>query len=99
MLSIVSFDAFPFQKVCENCHVMDVIISPTCGNLSFKINSSISFLFFCGSITANDEPMLLTIEGKWFETIMHIMTKSRFLYVFHPKQVQLFILVDIHDKY
>ncbi len=102
VLSIVSLVAFPFQKVCENCHVMDVIISPTCGvhcNLSFKINSSISFLFFCGSIATNDEPMLLTIEGKWFETIMHIMTKFRFLYVFHPKQVQLFISVDIHDKY
>jgi hypothetical protein len=77
VLSILSLVAFPFQKVCENCHVMDVIISPTCGvhcNLSFKINSSIFFLFFCGSITTNDEPMLLTIEGKWFETIMHIMT-------------------------
>ncbi len=29
MLSIVSPYAPPFQKVCENCHVTDVNISPT----------------------------------------------------------------------
>jgi hypothetical protein len=55
--------------------------------------------FFCGSITTNDELMLLTIEGKWFEAIVHMMTKSKFLYLFHPKQVQLFISIDIHGKY
>jgi hypothetical protein len=29
MLSIASPIAPPFQKICENCHVIDVIISPT----------------------------------------------------------------------
>jgi hypothetical protein len=29
VLSIVNLVAPPFQKVCGNCHVMDVIISPT----------------------------------------------------------------------
>jgi hypothetical protein len=28
--------------------------------------------FFCGSIATNDEPMLLTIEGKWLEAIVHM---------------------------
>jgi hypothetical protein len=31
--------------------------------------------FLCGSITTNNEHVLLTIEGKWFEVIMHL-TKS-----------------------
>jgi hypothetical protein len=31
MLSIVSPYAPPFQKVCENCHVTNVNISPTSG--------------------------------------------------------------------
>jgi hypothetical protein len=43
VLSIASLVAFPFQKVCGNCHVMDVIIFLNgcvhC-NVSFKINGS-----------------------------------------------------------
>jgi hypothetical protein len=42
--------------------------------------------FFCGSIATNAELVLLTIEGKWFEAIVH-MTKSEFLDLFHPKQI------------
>jgi hypothetical protein len=43
--------------------------------------------FICGSIATNDELVLLTIEGKWFETIVHMITKSKFLDLLHPKQV------------
>jgi hypothetical protein len=42
--------------------------------------------FLRGSIVTNDEHVLLTIESKWFEAIMH-MTKFEFLDLFHPKQV------------
>ncbi len=52
--------------------------------------------FLCGSIATNDEHVLLTIEGKWLEAIMH-MTKFEFLYLNHPKQVQLFISIHIHS--
>jgi len=55
--------------------------------------------FICGSIATNVEPMLLTIDSKWFETIVHMMTKSKFLDLLHPKQVQLLISTDIHGKY
>jgi hypothetical protein len=34
--------------------------------------------FFHGSIVTNDEPMLLAIDGKWFEIIVH-MIESEFL--------------------
>jgi hypothetical protein len=50
--------------------------------------------FFCGSIATNDEPILLTIESKWVEAIMH-MTKFAFLNLIHSKQGQMFIPVHI----
>jgi hypothetical protein len=40
--------------------------------------------FLHGSIATNDEPMLLTIDDKWFEIIVH-MIKSEFLDLPHPK--------------
>jgi hypothetical protein len=54
--------------------------------------------FLVGSITTNDEPVLLTIEGKWLETIMH-MIKFEFLNLHYPKQIQLIIPMCIHDKF
>jgi hypothetical protein len=42
--------------------------------------------------------MLLTIEGKWLETIVH-MTKSEFLNLPHPNQVQLLISIHIQGKF
>ncbi len=52
--------------------------------------------FFHGLITINDELVLLTIEGKWFEAIMH-MIESEFLDLPCLKQVQLFL--HIHNKF
>ncbi len=50
--------ALPFQKVCENCHVTNVNISPTCG-VYYKTCSLKSIVkklgFFHGSITTNDD--------------------------------------------
>ncbi len=40
--------------------------------------------FFRGSIATNDEFVLLTIEGKWLEAIVH-MTESKFLDIPCPK--------------
>ncbi len=57
----------PFQKVCGNCHVVDVTISSV-GGVYCKACCSKSTIqkigFFCGFIATNDERMLLTIEGK-----------------------------------
>jgi len=50
------------------------------------------------SVATNDEPMLLTIEDKWLETIMH-MAKSEFLDLLCPEQFQLFISTCIHGKF
>jgi hypothetical protein len=52
--------------------------------------------FFRGSIAIIDELVLLTIKGKWFEAIMH-MIESKFLNLPCLKQVQLFI--RIHNKF
>jgi hypothetical protein len=41
--------------------------------------------------------MLLTIEGKWLEAIMHVI-ESEFLDLPSPKQVQLFISIHIYGK-
>jgi hypothetical protein len=57
----------PFQKVCENCHIVDVIISPM-GSVHCNVHHSKSTIqklgFLRGSIATNDEHVLLIIEGK-----------------------------------
>jgi hypothetical protein len=63
----------------------------------FKINGS-KIRLFCGSIATNDELVLLTIGGKYFEAIMH-MTKYEFLDLPHPNQIQHFISIRIHRKF
>jgi hypothetical protein len=85
----------------ENCHVVDVTISPTYGvycNACCSKSTIQKLGFVRGFITTNDEFVLLTIEGKWFETIVH-MTESEFLDLPCPKQVQLFISIRIHGKF
>jgi hypothetical protein len=89
MLSITSSVALPFQKVCGNCHVVDVTIFPVGGVYcnTYCLKSIVQKLgFFRGSLATNDELVLLTIEGKWLKAIMH-MTKFEFLDLLHPKQV------------
>jgi hypothetical protein len=66
-LSIASLVAPPFQKVCGNCHITNLIISPM-GYVHYNTYRSKSTIqnsgFFHDSITTNDEPMLSTIDGK-----------------------------------
>jgi predicted secreted protein len=67
MLSIANLATLPFQKVYENCHVVDVTISPTCGvycNACHSKSMVQKIRFLHGSITTNDELVLLIIEGK-----------------------------------
>jgi hypothetical protein len=101
MLSIASLVAPPFQKLCGNCHVADVTISPTSG-VYYNVFHSKSMVqklgFLHGFITTNVEPMLLTIEGKWLETIIH-MIESEFLDFPRPKQIQLLSSIHIHGKF
>ncbi len=100
-LSIVSLTTLPFLKVCGNCHVANVTISLTCGvycNACHSKSNVQKFGFFRGSIATNDEPMLLTIEGKWLETIMHMM-ETEFLDFPPPKQVQLLISIHTHGNF
>ncbi len=54
--------------------------------------------FLRGSIITNDEPLLLTIEGKWLQAIVHII-ESEFLDLPCTKQVQLLISIHIHGKF
>ncbi len=99
MLSIANPTTPPFQKVCENCHVIDITISPIGGVYCIDCQSTVQKLgCFCGSIATNDEPVLLTIEGKWLETIVH-MTEFEFLDLLSLKQVQLLISICIHIKF
>jgi len=79
----------------------DVIISPMSGvhcNACCPKSMVQKLSFLHGSIATSDELVLLTIEGKWFEAIVH-MTKSKFLDLPHPKQIQLFISIRIHGKF
>jgi hypothetical protein len=75
VLSITNLPMPPFQKVCANCHITDVIIF-TMGGVYCNTCRSKSMVqklsFFHDSITTNDEYVLLTIEGKWLEAIVHM---------------------------
>jgi hypothetical protein len=55
---------------------MYVTISPTSGvycNACYRSKSTVQkSSFLRGSIITNDEPMLLTIESKWLEVIVHM---------------------------
>ncbi len=101
VLSVASLTTLPFQKMCGNCHVMDVIICSTtdvhCNACNSKSNVHKSY-FFHGSIATNDGSMLLTIEGKWHKMIL-LMTKFEFLDLVHSKQIQLFISIHICGKF
>jgi hypothetical protein len=87
VLFITNLVAFPFQKVCGNCYVIDVIICST-SHVDYNARHSKSKVhkssFLQGSIATNDGPILLSIEGKWLETIVH-MAKFGFLNLACPK--------------
>jgi len=87
--------------MCGNCHVtLNVIICSTCDVHcnAYHSKSKVHKLgFLWGSITTNDGPILLTIEGKWLEVLVH-MTKFEFLNLAHSKQVQLFISIRVCGK-
>jgi hypothetical protein len=81
VLSIASPNVIPFQKICRSCHVANVIIFPIC-SVHYNVYCSKSTIqklgFLRSSIITNDELVLLTIEGKWLERIVH-MIESEFL--------------------
>jgi hypothetical protein len=101
LLAIANLATPPFQKVCGNCHIVDVTISPT-GGVYYNVCCSKSTIqklgIVHGSIVTNNEHVLLIIEDKWLEVIVH-MTKFKFLDLLHSKQVQLFISIHIHGKF
>jgi len=67
VLSITSLATPPFQKICGNCHVVDVTISPMGGvycNACCSKSTVQKLNIVHGSIVTNNEHVLLTIEGK-----------------------------------
>jgi len=102
VLFITNLATLPFQKMCGNRHVtLNVIICSTCDvhcnvcHSKSKVHKS-SFLW--GSIATNDGHILLTIKGKWLETVVH-MIEIEFLNLAHPKQVQLLISICLCGKF
>jgi hypothetical protein len=101
VLSITNLATPPFQKVCGNHRVANIIISLTndvhcnvCCSKPKDINSK----FLCATILTSEKHMLLTIEGKWLETIKH-MIEFTFLVSLRQKQVQLLISIWICGKF
>jgi len=101
VLPIANLVVLPFQKICGNCHITYVTISPMDGvyyNTCHSKSTIQKLSFLHGSIATNGEQMLLTIEGKWLEIIV-CMTKFEFLDLLHPKQVQFLISIHIHGNF
>ncbi len=75
VLSITALVTPPFQKVCRNCHVANVIISLAGGvycNTCHSKSTVQKLGFLRGSTATNDDHVLLTIEGKWLEAILRM---------------------------
>jgi hypothetical protein len=102
VLSLIAHPtAPPFQKFCGNYCLIDIIISligDVYSNACCSKSKAVKSEFMCATIITNEEPMLLTIKGKWLEAIVH-MTKFVFLALPHLKQVQLLISIRIHNKF
>ncbi len=68
------------------------------GDLHYNVYHSKSHVhklsFLRSSIATNDGPILLTIEGKLLEAIVH-MTKFEFINLGHSKQVQLLVSICV----
>ncbi len=94
MLSIVSPFTLPFQKVWIY-HVAIVIICST-NDVHCNVCHSKSKVHKLGFL--NGVPILLIIEGKWLEAIVH-MIKFEFLNLVHSKQVELLISVCVYGKF
>jgi hypothetical protein len=54
--------------------------------------------FLCAFIATNNEHVLLTIEGKWMEAIVH-MTNSKLFICLHLKEVQILNKIYICGKF
>jgi len=67
VLSITTPTTPPFQEVCGNCHLVDIIIS-LIGDVHCNVCQSkskvIKSRFLRATIATSKEPILLTIEGK-----------------------------------
>ncbi len=55
-------------------------------------------MFLWDSITTKDEFILLTIEGKWLEVIVH-MIEFELLNLIHPKQIQFLVSITVCGKF
>jgi mRNA-degrading endonuclease HigB of HigAB toxin-antitoxin module len=66
----------PFQKVCDNRRVANIIISLTSDvhcNVCRSKPKDVKYGFLCATILTSKKHMLLTIEGKWLKTIVHMI--------------------------
>ncbi len=101
MLSIISLTMFQFYKACGNYCVTDIIIFFTnnahCNVCCSKFKVKKSSMFH-GFIATKNELMLITIDDKLLEAIIH-MFKATFLNLPHLKQVQLFVSIHIYGKF
>jgi hypothetical protein len=67
VLSIASLAKPPFQKVCGNRHVANIIISLTSHvhcNVCCSKPKDVKSRFLCATIPTSEKHMSLTIEGK-----------------------------------
>jgi hypothetical protein len=55
-------------------------------------------MFLWDSITTKDESILLTIEGKWLEVVVH-MIEFEFLNLTHPKKIQFLVSIHVCGKF
>jgi mRNA-degrading endonuclease HigB of HigAB toxin-antitoxin module len=101
VLCIASLATPPFQKNCSNRRFTNIIILLTSDvhcNVRHSKPKDLKSGFLCATIPTNEKHMLLTIEGKWLKTIVH-MIKFTFLALPHHKQVSLLVSIWICGKF
>ncbi len=101
ILFVLNPTALPLQKLCVKCHALDTIVSTTNDDVNCNVCHGKTTIkkarYLCASIATTEDPIILTIEGKWIKGVVH-MLETNFLILPHPKEVQLFIKKKLLGK-
>jgi hypothetical protein len=102
VLSIFNLITFPLRKSCAKCHLLDIIVATTNGDVHYYVCGVKTTIKKVGFLQASIVPTIgdlvfSTIEGKWLEVVVG-MLEVDFLVQPCPKQIQLLIKTKLHGK-
>jgi len=78
----------PLRKQYVKCHTLDIVVSTTNDDVNCNVchgkTTTKKARYLCASIATTRDPIILTIESKWLEGVVH-MLETNFLILPCPK--------------